>query len=91
VKPHGVFLFTDLGFLWHAPLLALLTRFVGTRRVRIPIARHNQEDVLFLRDLVEQGAFAPVIDRSHAMEDIVDAYRYVETGQKVGNVVITVS
>jgi NADPH:quinone reductase-like Zn-dependent oxidoreductase len=90
VKPHGVFLFTDLGFLWHAPVLALLTRFVGTRRVRIPIARHSRQDVLFLRDLVEQGAFAPVIDRSYRLEEIVEAYRYVETGQKVGNVVITV-
>lgn len=90
VKPHGVFLFTDLGFLWHAPLLALLTRFVGTKRVRIPIQRHNQQDVLFIRDLVEQGAFTPVVDRSYTLEEIVDAYRYVETGQKVGNVVITV-
>lgn len=90
VKPHGVFLFTDLGFLWHAPFLAQVTRFAGTKRVRIPIARHNQQDVLFLRDLVEQGAFAPVIDRSYRLEEIVEAHRYVETGQKVGNVVITV-
>jgi NADPH:quinone reductase-like Zn-dependent oxidoreductase len=90
LEPHAVFLFTDLGFLWHAPFLALLTRFVGTRRVRIPIQRHNQQDVLFLKDLVERGEFAPVIDRSYPLEEIVDAYRYVETGQKVGNVVITV-
>ncbi len=90
LKPRGVFLFTDLGFMWHAPFLALLTRFVGTQRVRIPIQRHNQQDILFLKDLVEQGAFTPVIDRSYPLEEIVDAYRYVETGQKVGNVVITV-
>jgi NADPH:quinone reductase-like Zn-dependent oxidoreductase len=90
VKPHGVFLFTDLGFLWHAPFLALVTRFVGSRRVRIPIQRHDQQDILFLKGLVEQGAFTPVIDRSYPLEDIVEAYRYVETGQKVGNVVITV-
>jgi NADPH:quinone reductase-like Zn-dependent oxidoreductase len=90
LKPHGVFLFTDLGFLWHAPLLALLTRFAGTKRVRIPIARHDQQDIRFLGDLVQQGAFAPVIDRSYPLEEIVAAYRYVETGEKVGNVVITV-
>jgi NADPH:quinone reductase-like Zn-dependent oxidoreductase len=90
LERHGVFVFTDLGFLWHAPFLALATRFVGTRRVRIPIQRHEQEDILYLKDLVERGAFTPVIDRSYPLEQIVDAYRYVETGQKVGNVVITV-
>jgi NADPH:quinone reductase-like Zn-dependent oxidoreductase len=90
VKPGGVFLFTDLGFLWHVPVLALLTRFVGNKRVRIPVTRHDQRDIRFLRDLVEQAAFAPVIDRSYPLEEIVDAYRYVETGEKVGNVVINV-
>jgi NADPH:quinone reductase-like Zn-dependent oxidoreductase len=85
----GVFLFTDLGFLWHAPILVLLTRFFGTRRVVIPIQRPNQQDILFLKELIEQGAFAAVIDRSYPLEEIVEAYRYVETGQKTGNVVIT--
>jgi NADPH:quinone reductase-like Zn-dependent oxidoreductase len=86
----GVFLFTDLGFLWHAPVLVLLTRFVGRRRVIIPVVRHSQRDILFLKDLIEEGAFAAVIDRSYPLEEIVEAYRYVETGEKTGNVVITV-
>jgi NADPH:quinone reductase-like Zn-dependent oxidoreductase len=90
LERRGIFLFTDLGFLWHAPILVLLTRFMGTRRVIIPIPRPNQRDIVFLRDLVEQGALAPVIDRRYRLESIVDAYRYVETGQKTGNVVITV-
>ena len=90
LEQDGVFLFTDLGFLWHAPVLAVLTRFVGTRRVVIPIQRPNQQDILFIGDLIEEGAFAAVIDRSYPLEEIVEAYRYVETGQKTGNVVITV-
>jgi NADPH:quinone reductase-like Zn-dependent oxidoreductase len=43
-----------------------------------------------LRDLIEEGAIAAVIGRSYSLEEIVEAYRYVETGQKTGNVVITV-
>jgi NADPH:quinone reductase-like Zn-dependent oxidoreductase len=40
--------------------------------------------------LLESGQFRPVIDRSYPLAEIVEAYQYVETGQKIGNVVITV-
>ncbi len=46
--------------------------------------------VRHFRDLIESGEFRPVIDRRYPLDQIVDAYRYVETGQKIGNVVITV-
>jgi len=39
---------------------------------------------------MDSGLFRPVIDRSYPLTEIVDAYRYVETGQKIGNVVIIV-
>jgi NADPH:quinone reductase-like Zn-dependent oxidoreductase len=90
LRPRGVFLFTGLGFLWHAPLLVALTRFSGTERVIIPVPWPEQRDIQFLKTLVEDGAFAAVIDRRYPLDAIVEAYRYVETGQKIGNVVITV-
>jgi NADPH:quinone reductase-like Zn-dependent oxidoreductase len=55
-----------------------------------PIPRDNQEMVRYLKDLIASGAFKPVIDRRYPLDQIVEAYRYVETGQKIGNVVISV-
>jgi hypothetical protein len=76
---------------WHVPLLALATRFAGSRRVIVPVPRPDQGDIRFVGDLIENGAFAAVIDRRYPLEAIVDAYRYVDTGQKTGNVIITVA
>jgi NADPH:quinone reductase-like Zn-dependent oxidoreductase len=90
LRPGGVYESTDLGpFPWN-PLLALTTRVGGTRRVLFPLPRDNQEVVGYLRDRIEAGELRPLIDRTYVLGDIVAAYEYVETGLKVGNVVITV-
>jgi NADPH:quinone reductase-like Zn-dependent oxidoreductase len=67
-----------------------VTRITGTRRVRLGLARYRREDLLFLKKLVEVGAYRPVVDRSYPLEDVVGAHRYVDTQQKIGNVVLTV-
>lgn len=90
LKHGGLYVDTDLGFMWHVPPLALLTKWVGDKRVRLGVAKYRKEDVLFLKELVEAGEYRAVIDRTYPLEQVVEATMYVETGQKTGNVVLTV-
>ena len=90
LKPGGSYLATDhFVNLW----LALWTSLVGGKRVRFSITSPmpTRKDVVFLKELVESGKFRPVIDRTYSLEQVVDATRYVETEQKTGNVVLSVS
>jgi NADPH:quinone reductase-like Zn-dependent oxidoreductase len=90
LAPGGRFIETDLGFMWHAPLLALVTRIGGGKRLTLGIGRYRKEDVLLLKRLIEAEAYRAVIDRTYPLDEVVEATRYVETGQKTGNVVLTV-
>jgi NADPH:quinone reductase-like Zn-dependent oxidoreductase len=88
LKPRGIYASTDLGPLSQNPVLALVTPLQRSKRVQFPLPSHNQDMIRYIGGLMESGAFKPVIDRQYPLQEVVDAYRYVETGQKVGNVVI---
>ena len=90
LKPGGVYLSSELGFLAQNPLLGLWTPGIGGKRIKFPIPKVSQSDVRFFGELVEAGRYRAVVDRCYPLERVVEAYRYVETGQKTGNVVITV-
>jgi NADPH:quinone reductase-like Zn-dependent oxidoreductase len=90
LKRGGIYISMDLGFMYHVPLLALATRLVGSRRATIGIGRYRKEDLLLVKGLVDTGKYRPVIDRSYALDEVVEATRYVETGEKTGNVVLRV-
>jgi NADPH:quinone reductase-like Zn-dependent oxidoreductase len=88
LKPGGLFVATDRVI--NLPL-AFLTRWIGSRKVVFTIPKHTKKDVLFLKELIEAGEYRAVIDRTYAIEDVVEATRYVESWQKTGNVVLTLN
>jgi NADPH:quinone reductase-like Zn-dependent oxidoreductase len=84
LTPRGVLITVD----W--PLLqALWTSMVGRRKVVLGIA-NRIEDLIFLRELIEEGKVKSVIDRCYPLAQTAEAHRYVETAHKKGNIVITV-
>jgi NADPH:quinone reductase-like Zn-dependent oxidoreductase len=87
----GIYISTELGKNSENIFLALLTPLFGGKKVLFPIPAISKNDIVFLKELVESGKYKPVIDRQYTLEQIVDAYRYVETGQKTGNVIITLT
>ncbi|MFD1504754.1 NAD(P)-dependent alcohol dehydrogenase [Georgenia yuyongxinii] len=90
LEPGGVYLSSELGPLWQNLYLPLLTRWSRGAKARFPFPHESQEMVRHLARLMQSGQFRPVIDRTYPLAQIVDAYRYVETGRKTGNVVIEV-
>jgi NADPH:quinone reductase-like Zn-dependent oxidoreductase len=90
LKKDGIYISTELGKHSANVFLALITPIFGGKKVLFPIPFIKKEDVVFLKKLVEQKEFKPVMDRQYPLEEIVEAYKYVETGQKIGNVIINI-
>ena len=91
LKPRGVYFSSELGPYWQNPLLALITPWLGGRKVGFPIPTDSQTDILFFKKMIEEGKYQAVIDRTYPLAQVIEATRYVETGEKTGNVVLTVS
>jgi NADPH:quinone reductase-like Zn-dependent oxidoreductase len=69
--------------------LIFITPLTGSKKVVFFFPKSIAKELSFIKDLIEKGRFKPVIDRTYSMDEIANAYRYVATGQKIGNVVIS--
>ncbi|MBO9681381.1 MAG: NAD(P)-dependent alcohol dehydrogenase [Flavisolibacter sp.] len=86
----GIYISTELGKNGENIFFALTTPLWGGKKLLFPIPSITKQDVIFLKELVQKGEYKPVIDRHYRLDQIVDAYKYVESGQKTGNVVIKI-
>src|SRR5260370_35194916 len=71
-------------------LMAPLVSRIGRKKMRFFIANINQKDLLFLKDLLEAGKVAPVIDRRYPLRDAAEALRYLEERHARGKFILTI-
>lgn len=97
LKPNGVYISSELGKMSQNLFFSLISAVFGNipgqkgKKVKFPFPPNIKRSVLFVKKLIEEGKFKSVIDRSYPIEQITEAFKYVETGQKTGNVVITLA
>lgn len=89
LKEKGIYISTELGKNGENIFYSLTTPVFGGKRVMFPLPSIKKDDVVFIKELAATGKFKPAIDRKYKLDQIVEAYKYVESGQKTGNVVIT--
>ena len=71
----------------YAKVLAPNGTFVSMAKLD---TKENMDNLIFIKELIEKGEIKAVIDRSYSLENMVEAHRYMDTGRKKGNIVITV-
>ena len=91
----GAYISSDLGYMNQNIYLPMITPIIkpliGNKKSIFPNPVDIRGSILLIKKLMDEGKFKAAIDREYSLEEIIEAYRYVEKGHKRGNVVITVS
>lgn len=89
LKQGGVYISSELGPMAQNPLLALITKVAGDKKVIFPVPSNIKTSIQFIEQMIHKGKFKPLIDRRYSLEQISEAFMYVASGKKTGNVVIS--
>lgn len=91
LMPKGIYISSELGPNAQNLYLPMITWFKGGKRVIFPLPIGCRRSILFMAKLLEKGEFKPVIDRTYSTEEVREAYKYVASGEKTGNVILSMS
>lgn len=90
LKPKGIYISSELGPGGQNPWLALISPLMPGKKVKFPLPVDIPRSIDFIKQLIVSGEFKAIIDREYPLDQLKDAFEYVLTGQKVGNVVIRI-
>ncbi len=86
----GIYISSELGPYYQNPFLAISTTFSEGKKVRFPLPQNIPESLSIISELLGSGDYKPLIDRSYSIEQVRDAFKYVMSGEKIGNVLLSI-
>ena len=89
MKPNAIYLSSELGPYWQNPLLASVAPLMTGKKVKFPLPFSIQRSMAFINELIEKDKFKPLIEKRYPFSEIRSAFKYVMSGQKKGNVILT--
>lgn len=90
LKPGGIYISSELGWMAQNLFFAILKPLMGSKKVLFPLPVNIPASLNVVKKLLEKGKFKPVIDREFSIDEVKAAFKYVEKGQKIGNVIISI-
>lgn len=93
LKPGGLYMSSELGKFGQNPLLSLINpvqRLITKKNIKFPVPSTRKKEILAIAKYINSGGYLPLIDREYDIKDIVDGFKYVEAGKKVGNVIVKI-
>lgn len=90
LKPNGAYISSELGPGNENLYLPLITKLFYKQKVIFPMPTDIKASLNFIQSLAEKNQFTPVIEKSYLLDKLTEAYKYVNSGQKTGNVVVKI-